>query len=135
MAWSANIAYYLVSRHSGTTFGTESKTLTFFNISSEPNPSATDGGTHFVRVPYEVDYDRSVKTVLSETVYECRGVEEAAAAAAVSSVGNYDPVTGSYAQTVVTADRCNEAGGWMVRKTVTEVTVTRGAWQAHQEAT
>lgn len=133
MGWSTHIDYYRVAERSDVTFGSESKTETYFTYEAEPNPEPGEL-TSYVRVPHEVDYDRTVKTTRTETVYECRGVQEGIAAGAVRSSGEYDSVTGDYAQTVVEAERCNDAGGWMVRKTVTEVKVKRGFWRRHTEA-
>lgn len=135
MSWATEIEYYQLSQVKNTSFSTENKTVQRFNIEFQQVANAPVGTFETVRVPYDVEYVRAVTTVVRESVYECRGIEEGTAKSAVMSNGAANIVTGSFTMTVVKADRCNAAGGWMVTKTITEQVVTRGDWQLWQEAT
>lgn len=133
MSWATEIVYYQLFERKNTAFTTENKTVQQFRFELQAVANAPLGTYETVKVPFEVEYVRSMKTIVTVKSYECRGIEEAVAKAAVDTQGNYNMVTGEYIMTEVSSDRCNAAGGWMVSKTVTQQTITRGRWQLYEE--
>lgn len=131
MGWSTVIEYYQVSGGSNESVSTESRTVTTSGRIYVPT-SVVDGEIvwgHFADgEPVTVEQVRMVRTQTAILVYECRGVARETAEAARYSSSSGNPNTGSWSSTRVDARRGNEADGWTVTKTVTNVTVTRDAW-------
>ena len=130
MGWSTAIEYYAVSSRSVTVPSYESRTDPRTRVEQRHYTinGAVSEDTYPVTVPYEVEQRRIVKTRTDVIVYECRGMDRDTAMAAKSSSTAQDIQTGNSTSTEVDAARSNDADGWTVTKTVTAITITRGAW-------